>query len=121
MRKDWARYVLMGVVILAVTSLLGSFALRGEEAAQDQKNIAAKDETIVRQHEPLMTEQKPPLYRLGIWQGRVAVYDGRTNALQQVTEMPVSSLPDPDQVALKQGITVYTQLELAQLLEDYGS
>lgn len=121
MRKDWARYGLMVMVLAAVTALLGTFALRGEDLRRPRDESTVQPEVIVQQQAPMYQERVAPMYRLSVWQGRVAVFDGETGELLRVTEMPYASLPEPDQLALEQGIDIRTQTELAQLLEDYGS
>ena len=61
------------------------------------------------------------MYEMGIWEGKVAVFLPGTNVPMRITEMPVTSLPNADQQALKDRIPVYDAQELASFLEDYGS
>lgn len=51
--------------------------------------------------------------------GYVAVY--RDGALDQMTDIPVSSLPGSDREALAQGIEVTDEADLHRLLEDLGA
>lgn len=65
--------------------------------------------------------QEKPMYEMGIWEGKVAVFLPGTDHPMRITGMPVASLPDADQAALKARIPVYDAQELASFLEDYGS
>ena len=66
-------------------------------------------------------EPQTPMYEMGIWEGKVAVYLPGTDVPMRITEMPVTSLPKADQKALKERIPVYDAEALASYLEDYGS
>ena len=118
MKTDWLRPVLLGTVILAVALLLGSFWTKEEP----QPHAPLTESTPMERQVPTTNDAATnPLYRLGIREGRVAVLDGTDGNTLRVTEMPVASLPDPDRLALAQEIPVYSEEELAHLLEDYGS
>ena len=118
MKTDWLRPALLGTVILAVVLLLGSF-LRKEEP---QPPAPLTESTPMERQVPEGNDAADdPLYRLGIREGRVAVLDGTGGKTLRVTEMPASSLPEPDRLALTQEIPVYSEEDLAHLLEDYGS
>ena len=60
-------------------------------------------------------------WTVGIWQGRVAVFEGEGTNPIRVMETPVSALPEADRKALEAGIRVDDPVVLAGLLEDYGS
>ena len=118
MKTDWLRPVLLGTVILAVALLLGSF-LKKEEP---QIHTPITESTPMERQVPEGNDAADhPLYRLGIREGRVAVLDGAGADTLRLTEMPAASLPEPDRLALAQEIPVYSEEELAHLLEDYGS
>ena len=68
-----------------------------------------------------ITEVKIAAYTIGIWQGRVAVFENNTETPVTVLDTPVTALPIADQKALEQGIPVSDPVTLAGLLEDYGS
>ena len=66
-------------------------------------------------------EEPKPMYEMGIWEGKVAVFLPGTDHPMRITEMPVNSLPTADQEALKERIPVFDAQALASFLEDYGS
>jgi len=118
MKTDWLRPVLLGTVLLAAVLLLGSFMMR----EKPQSPAPVTESTPVERQVPEGNDAAgDPLYRLGIREGRVAVLDGTGGNTLRVTEMPASSLPEPDRLALAREIPVYSEEELAHLLEDYGS
>ena len=58
---------------------------------------------------------------LGTWKGYVAVFRPGQEEPWQIYPTPVASLPEADQDVLKAGITVRSERNLQQLLEDYTS
>jgi len=60
-----------------------------------------------------------PLYTVGVFEGRLAVFAGQSNTPQTVYDVFVSSLPSAEQEALHRGIPVQTETALQRLLEDY--
>ena len=58
---------------------------------------------------------------LGTWKGYVAVFRPGKEEPWQIYPTLVSSLPESDQAALEEGITVRNDKKLRQLLEDYTS
>ncbi len=65
--------------------------------------------------------QPDPRWKVGVWQGHVAVFDPQSDAPRQVLDTELISLPAADRQALEQGIPVFTAEELASLIEDYDS
>ena len=61
----------------------------------------------------------PPAYVVGCERDRVAVY--RLGELYVLTDTPASSLPKRDRERLLDGIEVYSDRELKELLEDLCS
>ena len=66
-------------------------------------------------------EPEKHMYEMGIWEGKVAVFLPDTDVPMRITEMPVTSLPQADQQALRERIPVYDAEALASYLEDFGS
>lgn len=60
------------------------------------------------------------LYRVGIYNGCVAVFEQNSTKPFFVLDTPVNTLPEHDRVQLESGITVYSAAELQALLEDYS-
>ncbi|MBQ3202911.1 MAG: hypothetical protein IJB36_04630 [Clostridia bacterium] len=71
---------------------------------------------------PAKADTSPdPMYTVGEWQGQVAVFEGEQTYPKQVYDMPVSGLPPELQQRLREGVPVYSDMELSVLLEDYTS
>lgn len=60
-----------------------------------------------------------PLYTIGVWEGRVAVFEGDAVYPKQVYDMPVNALPQELQQRLQMGVPAHSEAELSLLLEDY--
>lgn len=58
---------------------------------------------------------------VGCWKGYVALFDKGASEPRQIFPCPVSALPEPDQMALEEGILVRNQRDLERILEDYLS
>ncbi len=58
-------------------------------------------------------------YRIAEKEGCVAVWDCENSRWAEVTDVPVSSLPETDRTLLRSGIPAATEAEAAALLEDY--
>ena len=56
---------------------------------------------------------------VGCWKGYVALFDKGASEPRQIFPCPVSALPEPDQMALEEGILVRNQRDLERILEDY--
>ena len=80
----------------------------------------SSSEVVLRKNAPRIEN-----YVLGIWDGRVAVFyadSGVTeNGLKEVTDTPVSSLSEDEQMRLKLGVVIEGSGQLMKVLEDYGS
>ena len=67
------------------------------------------------------TDDGTPAYTLGVWEGQLAVFEGTAAFPQKLYDVPISSLPIPEQQKLKAGIAVEDADALQVLLEDYTS
>lgn len=67
----------------------------------------------------VLTEGSAPLYLLRDEGGEVCVLSNGQPTIH--TGIPVSSLPQADRLALREGITANSRSELSSLLEDLGS
>ena len=106
------------VIGLAMAMVLGAAALLWQSGATETAEPRLQAE-LSTQPEPAAVEVSP--YRIAVWQGRVAVFEGAEPLPSTVLETPAASLPPADQEALEKGIPVYSKEELAGFLEDYGS
>ena len=57
----------------------------------------------------------------GEWEGRLAIFLPNEDAPAQVYDVYLASLPDEEQTRLRAGIPLADEVELAKLIEDYGS
>lgn len=64
-------------------------------------------------------EPAPPRYTIGVWEGRVAVFEGEQPYPKQVFDVAVSTLPEELQQRIAQGVPAHTEAQLSVLLEDY--
>lgn len=58
---------------------------------------------------------------LGTWKGYLALFEQDAWEPRQIFPMAAEALPEEDQIALDQGIVIYNERDLNQLLEDYLS
>ena len=58
---------------------------------------------------------------LSVWQGRLALFEPGARVPSEVYDCFVASLPDGERQKLAEGIPVYDEEQLAQLLEAYLS
>lgn len=131
MDSVWLKRGLLALAILLAAGCVAALLLperqmepqtqnqQGELSSQDQ----GQPQQPQSQMEPQQTAEPEAqhMYEMGIWEGKVAVFLPGTNVPMRITEMPVTSLPNADQQALKDRIPVYDAQELASFLEDYGS
>ena len=121
MASVWLRRILLAVaVVLAVVSIVQVVRLAPVPDSPAEEMSAA---TPALEAQPLPAAPTEPSARwtVGIWQGRVAVFEGDPAAPIRVMETPVAALPAADRQALEEGIPVDDPVVLAGLLEDYGS
>lgn len=58
-------------------------------------------------------------YRLGVYEDRLAVYTGSSTRPDRILDIPLSSLPEGDQLLLQQGIDLDSEEALRQAIEDF--
>lgn len=117
MAKVWIRRILLAVaVVLAVVFIVQ--AVRFAPVPEPPKTEAAAASEPLQI--PAIRQKSVSRWKIGIWQGRVAVFEGESTHPIRVLETPVLSLPQSDQQALETGIPVDDPVVLAGLLEDYG-
>lgn len=121
MKSGWPRRLLLlvGGTVAALFVAAAILATTGADRPQDPAPETVEQASSSPRG---VTEQKdPPLYRLGVYQGRVSVFPPEGDQPIRITETPEAALPEPDRRSLAEGIYVYSREELAGLLEDYGS
>ena len=58
-------------------------------------------------------------YTIGVWEGQVAVFEGRHTFPRQVYDVPVDTLPEQQRREVLEGVPAADDAELSVLLEDY--
>ena len=120
MGSVWIRRILLAVaVVLAVVCIVQAVRFAPvPEAPQQQEEAAAASQPVAV---PEVRQVPASRWTVGVWQGRVAVFEGGGTDPIRVMETPVTALPASDQRALESGIPVDDPVVLAGILEDYGS
>ena len=112
-RRHW---ILAVSLVLAVTAGAAAMLRQPPPVPVQTHQVQAAPQPMP---EPATAEVPP--YRIAVWQGRVAIFEGAEPLPATVLETSAASLPEADQRALEEGIPVYSREELAGLMEDYGS
>ena len=66
-------------------------------------------------------EAPPPAYTIGVWEGKVAVFEGADDYPMQIFDTDVAGLPDEQRAQVEKGVRVERAEELYLILEDYTS
>ncbi|MCX7614673.1 MAG: hypothetical protein N2Z65_02820 [Clostridiales bacterium] len=107
---------LMVAALLCTAALL--MMLPKEISAPASQPIVAKQ----AQENKETTSQQKEKYIMKLYNGALAVFDAENPSKPQyITDIDERTLRDTDREAFKKGIPVYSDEELASLLEDYGS
>ena len=104
---------LAALAAIFVTAAAVVFAMTLSKAPE--KTGEAVFETAVSKAE------EPQKTMLGVFEGKLAVFEGESSYPNRVFDFMVRTLPPKDQKALSEGITVFSEEELLRLLEDYMS
>ncbi|MBQ4612647.1 MAG: hypothetical protein IJB26_03750 [Clostridia bacterium] len=67
------------------------------------------------------TQTPAPPYTIGVWEGKVAVFEGDDAFPMQVFDDAVDGLPPKQRDEVTRGIAVHDPEELYAILEDYTS
>lgn len=103
--------VILGLLVLLIVLILISLGSNKSNSAPapSSQNLA-------------VTSEAPPLYTVGEYEGKVAVFlYGKSEPQQVLEEVRVKNLPEYDQQLLQEGIPIYSEEELASLIEDFDS
>lgn len=63
----------------------------------------------------------PPAYTIGVWEGKVAVFEGEDSYPMQIFDTDVAGLPVEQRAQVEAGVRVEQAEELYLILEDYTS
>lgn len=112
-----AGLMLAAVVIWAISREGIQPPVTSEPTSVVSSTSTASDTTVTQS---TMTGAEP-LYLIGSWEDKLAVFAPPDPSPQQVYDVYLSTLPEEEQQRLKDGIAVYDEATLASLLEDYTS
>lgn len=94
-------------------------------ALQAEKEPLPEVSPSISGPEPASSSDPDPVeeagYLLGEYGGRVSVLSPSTREPEMIFDIFVRTLPEPDQLLLREGIRVETYEELTRLIEDYIS
>ena len=105
----------MTAALIIATSVFvaGAFALA--DTAEEEKSAA------VIEAENEMPQEETPEMMLGIFEGKLALYIGKSRYPDTVYDFFVRNLPPEDQNLLSEGIKISSEEELSKILEDFMS
>ncbi len=63
----------------------------------------------------------PPAYTIGVWEGKVAIFEGADSYPMQILDTDVAGLPEEQRTQVEAGVRVEQAEELYLILEDYTS
>lgn len=111
--------LLITVLILAIILILGLDRKNNNEI---ESSAAPTTTQSVTESATTTATSAAPLYILGEWDGKLAVFTmPQTDTPSKVYDVYLSSLPAEEQTRLEAGIPVYDEKKLQSLLEDYTS
>ena len=102
----------VAALLLAGTITAGFFAL---------EDILLPEEKTVPNEVSVPEEQEPEKVVLGVFEGKLALFAGKSPYPNIVYDFFIRNLPPEDQNRLFEGITVSSESELESLLEDFMS
>lgn len=70
---------------------------------------------------PNQPASPPPAYTIGVWEGKVAVFERDQEFPKQVYDTFVSALPEELRQQVEKGVPAENDARLSVLLEDYTS
>ena len=102
-------YILITIIsILSVTSIISnSIKLSSTSRSYNGRTV--------------ITEEEKTIYTLKDYNGRLALFESNNPKPTVVYEIFTSTLPEADQINLKNGITVTSEKEAQKLIEEYTS
>lgn len=102
----------LSAILVTAAAVVFAMALSGSFEKEKTKEVF---ETAVSQ------PKEPQKTVLGVYEGKLAVFEGESPYPNRVFDFLVRTLPAGDRSALSEGITVSSEEELLRLLEDFMS
>ena len=103
----------MAAILITGTIVAGFFVLE-DHFSPEEKIITTENRTSV-------SESAEEKVVLGVFEGKLALFAGKSPYPNIVYDFLIRTLPKEDQKRLEEGITVSSQNELDSLLEDFMS
>lgn len=100
-------------LLVTGTIVTGFFAL--------ENHFDQKEDPVPAETEVSVSEEEPEKVVLGVFEGKLALFAGKSPYPNLVYDFFVRNLPKEDQERLSEGIPVGSQSELDSLLEDFMS
>ena len=102
----------MAALLVTGTIIGGFFAIEKE---------FLEEKTAIEETEVPSPEEEPEKIVLGVFEGKLAIFAGKSPYPNMVYDFFIRDLPEEDRERLSEGIEVSSESELRSLLEDFMS
>lgn len=123
--KDWLYHYRLPLLLcgtaLAVSLPLAALAAVRREPPGPPESSSIPPVVSADDSAPAVSSVSAAAYRIGEWEGKLAVFLAGSPSPHEVFDVYVSTLPPEEQQRIESGINVADEVELARLLEDYTS
>ncbi len=101
------------IVLIQIITLVSTIKiLRKTEKEEISQAVFAVDKPIISQD---------ALYCLYECGGKIGIYDAKSQILVDIINVFAASLPQSDQILLKNGIEIFSFTELSNIIDDFTS
>ncbi len=123
--KNWLYHYRLPLLLcgtaLAVSLPLAALAAARREPPGPPESSSVPPAVSADYSAPAVSSVAAAAYRIGEWEGKLAVFLADSPSPDEVFDVYVSTLPPEEQQRISAGIEVADEVELARLLEDYTS
>ena len=123
--KNWLYHYRLPLLLcgtaLAVSLPLAALAAARREPPGPPESSSVPPAVSADYSAPAVSSVAAAAYRIGEWEGKLAVFLADSPSPDEVFAVYVSTLPPEEQQRISAGIEVADEVELARLLEDYTS
>ena len=123
--KNWLYHYRLPLLLcgtaLAVSLPLAALAAARREPPGPPDSSSVPPAVSADYSAPAVSSVAAAAYRIGEWEGKLAVFLADSPSPDEVFDVYVSTLPPEEQQRISAGIEVADEVELARLLEDYTS
>ena len=121
--KNWLYHYRLPLLLcgtaLAVSLPLAALAAARREPPGPPESSSVPPAVSADYSAPAVSSVAAAAYRIGEWEGKLAVFLADSPSPDEVFDVYVSTLPPEEQQRISAGIEVADEVELARLLEDY--